>query len=137
MNLAISRIKEILPHFNERPLTEEDFWLICETEKIKVFETTLIVNGFYFADENEAVIYLNSALRGIDWLENAFHELAHHFLHTPPQSRKQEREAQAIALMALIPSCELEKTVCNSEDLCERARSILHKRLEILSKHGL
>ena len=48
MNLAISRIRQIIPHFNEKALTETDFWLICEKENIRVVEANLIVDGFYY-----------------------------------------------------------------------------------------
>jgi len=109
MNLAISRIRQIIPHFNEKPLTEKDFWTICEKENIHVVEMCLYVDGFYFSDGASRFIVLNSALRGIFWLENAFHEIAHHFLHTPPRCQRQETEARAIALIAILPRGQLEK----------------------------
>ncbi len=65
MNLAISRIRQIIPHFNEQALTEKDFWLICEKENIRVIETRLFVDGFYFCDGRRNFIYLNFSLRDI------------------------------------------------------------------------
>lgn len=49
MNLAISRIRQIIPQFNEEALTEKDFWLLCEKENIRVVEANLIVDGFYYS----------------------------------------------------------------------------------------
>lgn len=137
MNLAIKRIKEIIPHFNEKALTENDFWLIARREKITVVETNLFVEGFYYECEKGAFIYLSSSLRGIVWLENAFHELAHHFLHTPPRNQRQETEARAIALMALIPAAALEKTIKEADEFTDYAGRILHERLQVFAAHGL
>jgi len=137
MNLAISRIRQIIPHFNEKALTEKDFWLICEKENIRVIETRLFVDGFYFCEGASRFIVLNSALRGIFWLENAFHEIAHHFLHTPPRSQRQETDARAIALIAILPRGQLEKLVSEADEFSEYAERILHERLEVLSKHGI
>ncbi len=137
MNLAISRIRQIIPHFNEQALTEKDFWLICEKENIRVIETRLFVDGFYYCDGRQNFIYLNSALRGIFWLENAFHEIAHHFLHTPPRSQRQETEARAIALIAILPRGQLEELVSEADEFSEYAERILHERLEVLSIHGI
>ena len=61
------------------------------------------------------VIYLNSALRGIFCLENAFHEIAHHFLHTPPSDPRKESEARAIALIAILPRSQLEKAATEAD----------------------
>lgn len=137
MNLAITRIKQIIPHFNEKSLNESDFWRIVRYEKITVVETDLFINGFYFECSKGAFIYLNSNLRGVIWLENAFHELAHYFLHTPPGSQRQEEEASAIALMALLPISELEKAASEADDFSEVAGRILHERLRIFAAHGL
>ncbi len=136
MNLAITRIKKIIPHFNEKPLDESDFWRIVRSEKITVVETDLFINGFYFECEKGAFIYLNSGLRGICWLENAFHELAHHFLHTPPGDERDEAEARTIALMALLPLSELEKAAVEADDFSEVAGRILHERLQVFAEYG-
>jgi len=137
MNLAISRIRQIIPHFNEQALTEKDIWTICEKENIRVVETRLFVDGFYYCDGRRSHIYLNSALRGIFWLENAFHEIAHHFLHTPPRCQRQETEARAIALIAILPRGQLEKAVTEADEFSEYAERILHERLQILAEHGI
>jgi Zn-dependent peptidase ImmA (M78 family) len=137
MNLAISRIKQIIPHFNERTLTEKDFWLLCEKENIRVVEASLIVDGFYYCDGRRSHIYLNSALRGVFWLENAFHEIAHHFLHTPPRCQRQETEARAIALIAILPRSQLEKAASEADEFSEYAERILHERVQILQQYGI
>lgn len=138
MNLAISRIKEIIPYFNEKPLTENDFWQICEREQIQVVETNLVVNGFYYEGQKRKIICLNKALQGLAWLESAFHELAHYFLHAPPPHDRQEREARAIALIAILPRTDLEKTGTDGlDEYSEYAGRIVAERFEVLEKHGL
>jgi Zn-dependent peptidase ImmA (M78 family) len=137
MNLAISRIKQIIPHFNEQALTEKDFWLLCEKENIRVVEANLIVDGFYYCDGRRPHIFLNSALRGVFWLENAFHEIAHHFLHTPPRCQRQETEARAIALIAILPRSQLEKAASEADEFSEYAERILHERVQILQQYGI
>ena len=137
MNLAISRIRQIIPHFNEKALTETDFWLICEKENIRVVEANLIVDGFYYCDGRRSHIYLSSALRGIFWLENAFHEIAHHFLHTPPTTERKEEEARAIALIAILPRGQLEKAATEADEYSDYAERILHERVQILQQYGI
>lgn len=137
MNLAISRIKQLIPHFNEEALTEKDFWFLCEQENIRVVEADLIVDGFYFSDGRRSHIFLNSALRGVFWLENAFHEIAHHFLHTPPGCERHETEARAIALIAILPRHDLEKAALETDEYSEYAERILRERLQIFAEHGI
>lgn len=136
MNLAIARIKKIIPHFNEVPLTENDFWRVCRSERIDVTEAELLVDGFCFERDGRKLICLNRGLRGVFWLQAAFHELAHYFLHTPPICDRCEEEARAIALLAILPLGNLEKVVLETEEFSEFASEILRERLLILAKHG-
>ena len=49
MNLAITRIKQIIPHFNDQALTEKDFWKICENEEIPLSKCTCSLTDFISA----------------------------------------------------------------------------------------
>lgn len=127
MNLAFRKLKGALPGLNKRPFTLADFYRICRREKIKVHEIPLRVPGFYMVNRGHAHLYLNSALRGVAFLLAALHELGHHFLHAPPTrtvayfyrlppNSKKELEAQAFALIALIPDWLLKKFLANEEN---------------------
>jgi Zn-dependent peptidase ImmA (M78 family) len=110
MNLSLERLKKY--GFNRRELTERDFYAICEAEGIQVTEMDVPVS-FYFCLLGERHIILNKKLKGIKKTFTMFHELAHHFLHGTdlPETAmffglnksKSELEADAIALLAIIP----------------------------------
>src|SRR5437764_13830 len=84
MLLALTAIKRAIPDFNKRPLTAEDFRRACRRLKVSVHEIPLVVDGFYMFTMGRAHIYINIRLRGMRWLLTAWHELAHHILHSPP-----------------------------------------------------
>lgn len=89
---------------------------MTERERITVHETPLRVPSLYAVDEGEAHIWLNNSISGWPRLYNAWHETGHHFLHVPQEigsivyfrrpdtpANKIEREADAFALLALLP----------------------------------
>ncbi len=126
MNLALRILQRAILDWNRRSLTLDDFYRICRRERIKVHEIPLRVPGFYMVDRGRAHLYLNSSLRGMEFLLAAFHELGHHFLHAPPHrtvsyfyrqpaNTKKEIEAQAFALIALIPDSLLKKILASEE----------------------
>lgn len=126
MKLALAKLKRCVRDLDKRPLTSVDFYRLCRREKIKVIEIPLSVPGFYVVCKGKAYIYLNNRLRGIAWLLAAFHELGHHFLHAPPfatvalfyqlkPDTKQEKEAQAFAIIALIPEPLMRKLLASGE----------------------
>lgn len=105
--------------WNERPLNEADFYLLCRRYKITVQELPLRVSGFYYSVMRRHFIAIDSKLPPRKKLFVMFHELAHYLMHAPNhnetasyhgiggQTRK-EREADAFALIALIPKYWLE-----------------------------
>ena len=119
MILALSMIKRLIPDWNERPLTEADFWRICRRLKgdwkVKVHEINLSVPGFYMSSPHGgAHIYINKNLRGMAWLLTAFHELGHHLMHAPPDvtvayfyqqkpHTKEDLEADAFKIICVLP----------------------------------
>lgn len=130
-NLSFTRIKKAMPGFNERELTEEDFWKIAKRERIVVKEMWMPANGYWQRRRGRDYIILNKRLRGTYlWLHTAFHELVHYFLDTPLPSEEpttlyrrrspdpddpRERLADAFALVAMIPFRRLEQLA--GEDL--------------------
>lgn len=98
--------------WNERVLTRKDFYTACAADGVLVREAQmpLRVKGFYTVCEGVPVIMLNRALHGVERIIVGWHELGHHTLHSPGQSRfctgtisKLEYEAQRFAACALIP----------------------------------
>ncbi|MGH9949446.1 MAG: ImmA/IrrE family metallo-endopeptidase [Pyrinomonadaceae bacterium] len=100
--------------WNERPLTETDFYKLCRRFKITVDEIPLRVSGFYYCVMGRHFIAIDSKLPPKKKLFVMFHEFAHFLMHAPNtnetasyhglgrQTRK-EREADMFALVALIP----------------------------------
>lgn len=105
MMLSYQRIKEVIPAFNERPLTPEDFFFLTETNDIDVCEMKLKRRGYHVWDDGDDYIFIKKTLRGLKWQETAFHELFHALVQVPLAiiHRKQQLEASAFALIALVP----------------------------------
>ena len=144
MRLVLARLARF--GWNRRVLTADDFYEICERERIEVIETPLSNDGFYVVWHKRKFIVLNSKLRGVRWLHVAFHELAHHLLHAPQSigfrglrpDTKQEREAEALALCALIPEPLLRQMLTwEIEDEYGYTRDILEARLKVLDEFGV
>jgi Zn-dependent peptidase ImmA (M78 family) len=88
-------------------------------------------------------IYLNSRQSKSQWLEAAFHELAHHLLHAPDNSpvalfyhlhsnKKEEFEAKAFMALALVPKFLVEtKTVGDLQEEFGYSRELLSFRKEL------
>lgn len=143
MNLILTRLLKSIPHLNQRALTETDFYKLCRKERIAVKEIPLKENiyGYYTNLKGKCYIVINRNLPKMRWLEVAFHELGHHYLHAPvPQSvffnsqqlsHKQEFEAQTLALLALIPQSFL-KTLEMDEDLIfEYPLHLIEERIKL------
>lgn len=143
MNLILRRLLRSIPHLNSRELTEADFHKICRKEKITLAEMPLKAHiyGYYTNIKGKAFIVINRNLPKPRWLEVAFHELGHHFLHAPvPTSvffnsqnltHRQELEAQTLALLALIPTPTL-KEIENEPDLVfEYPLHLIEERIKL------
>jgi Zn-dependent peptidase ImmA (M78 family) len=87
-------------------------------------------------------------LRGVAWLLAAFHELGHHFLHAPPDSTvayfyklksntKEENEAEAFALIALIPESLMLKLIASEEYAEDHGfpAELLKERCELYTRY--
>lgn len=96
--------------FGERQLNEEDFYAICEQEGIEVIWSQKKYS-FYFHVLDKHCIVLPKRKRGLPLLFAMYHELGHYLLHIGDDMAasflngkgKDELEADAVALIALIP----------------------------------
>lgn len=134
--------------WNQRPLTENDFYLICKRLRVNVVEMPLRTDGFYYRVLGRDHIAIDSRLSGVKKLLVQFHELAHLLLHTPESGAtanfhgighktRIEREAEVVALCALIPRGLI--AGCPAGDLVEDygfSPETVVERLEIFSKYG-
>ncbi len=132
-NLSLARIKAVFPHFNERPITEDDFWRAAKREKIIVREIPLAVDGYYQPKRGRHYILINSELTGVKWLHTALHEFCHYLFDVPgvPEnhvmyrrpcgdaSDPREMFADAFALVGLLPFPDLVRL--QGEDLSDNA----------------
>lgn len=121
MQLTLTKIREVFPHFNERPVTEEDFWRACKRLKIVVRQIPLTVNGYYNRRRGRDYIIINSNLAGLPWLFTALHEFTHYLFDSPDESDNfalysglcldkedfREKRADAFAMIGLLPFPDL------------------------------
>ena len=99
-----------------RTFNENDFWRICADEDVEVFWSKKRFPMYFTVPADDLrVIVLPDRLIGIRLLFVMFHELAHHWLHGGDEpciaflggsDRKCEAEADAIALLALMPHAD-------------------------------
>lgn len=131
-NLSLTRIRQVLPDFNKKIYTEEDFWRIAKKLKIIVRELPLDVDGYHERKRGRYYILINSRLRGLKWLHTAFHELCHFLFDVPCDSDNyvmfrhssgdekdpRERFADAFATICLMPWPELVR-IATEEEISE------------------
>lgn len=147
MNLSLSKIKKLDVGWNERPLTEADFFSLCRRFKITVEEMPLRVSGFYYFVMGRHFIAIDSKLPREKKLFVMFHEFAHFLLHVPQgnatadyhgvgRKTRKEKQADAFALCALIPKKHLASAEHN--DLAtEFAADLIRERLELFERYGI
>lgn len=150
MQLSYKRFQQVFPHFNQIPLTEQDFWRTAQSEKIVVSETEMVPDGYFERRNGKSFILINKRLRGIFWRRTAFHELVHHFV-TPPdlfprvkQYRtplinigKEEQIADALALIAVLPFADAYKYAAEDWSDAPDFGEILEERLKLYLDFGV
>ena len=132
---------------NSRAFTEQDFYRLCEAEKIQIIETDEPFSWWMTLD-GQSYIVLNRNLRGYKLLFTMLHELSHHYLHGGcslnaiksfgSNRRREEREADFFATLAVYPlpvllSGELVVYEAHDPYLC----IIRQRREEIYRRFGL
>lgn len=114
MQFFRKKLTDLKIDWNERPLTEGDFYRICRRFKITVTEMPLRISGFYYRLLGRDFIAIDSRLAGPQKLFVMFHELGHFLFHAPESGAtanfhglghktRCESEADAFALAAIIP----------------------------------
>lgn len=149
MNLLMKRLVKSIPQLNRRELTEDDFYKLCRKEKIILGELPLqeTIFGYYTNHAGKSYIIINSKLPKFRWLEVAFHELGHHYLHAPVTQSvffnsnklfpKQEQEAQILAVLALIPLPVLQKIEEDPDIMFDYPLHLIEERIKIFKEHGI
>jgi Zn-dependent peptidase ImmA (M78 family) len=141
MQFLSDKVARLNIGWNERPLTEVDFYRICKRFKITVEEMPLRVSGFYYRVLGRDFIAIDSRLTGNERLMVLFHEFAHFLFHTPEtgesanfhrigRKTRQEKEADAFALCALVPTNSL-ATLEQSDQL---SSEIIRERLKLFEQ---
>jgi len=149
MHIFRDKITKLRIDWNERPMTEADFYRLCKRFKITVKEMPLRVGGFYYRVMGRDFIAIDSKLAGTQKLAVLFHELAHFLFHVPDsgvtanfhgvgrQTRK-EREADVFAFCAIIPLVWLEtRTVHELIDDESIPADMIAARYKIFGQYGI
>ncbi|MBX3266384.1 MAG: ImmA/IrrE family metallo-endopeptidase [Acidobacteria bacterium] len=159
-HFSLSRIREVFPEFNKRPITENDFWRACKRFRIIVKQLPLSVDGYCERRRGRYYILINSRLTGYKWLHTALHEFCHFLFDAPDQNENyvfyrrpydrdsirdgmkrtveaRERFADAFALIAMLPMPELERLA--HEDLTENHEllRLCQERIKVRADYGL
>jgi Zn-dependent peptidase ImmA (M78 family) len=132
--------------FNERRLTEADFYEICHSRNIEVQELDVLAS-FYISILERETIVIDNKLTGVKREFALFHELSHAFLSAQINGprvlfmglcdSKEEHEADAFACIALIPQPNIEDTSFMDGCLSGFARKVFEKRIHLYQTYGL
>ncbi len=149
MLFLLDKISGLHCGWNEKPLTQDDFYRLCRRHKVKVQEMPLRVSGFYYCLLGRHYIAINSRLRTDKKLFVMFHEFAHYLMHAPDtgvtanfhgvgKKTRKEAEADAFALCAIIPKrwieCRHVNELTDDEGIPE---SIIKDRLLVYEAYGI
>jgi Zn-dependent peptidase ImmA (M78 family) len=149
MFFFLDKIAALSIGWNERPLSETDFYRLCKRFKIRVVEMPLRTNGFYYRLRGKDFIAVDSGLAGPQRLLVLFHELGHFLFHTPESGAtanfhgvgrrtRQEREADMFALCSLIPKSWIEtRSAHQLIDDDGFSSEIVAERCAIFAQHGV
>lgn len=137
---AYNLIKDAIPEFNVHCVTADRIFSIVEERRIEFIEKRQIKPGYYVHDEGEDYIFIKATLNGLKWLEAAIHELIHAICHIPINRlhRKQQLEARALSIIALIPIPLLkDKWTFLEENPTRYARQLWNEREQIYFFYGV
>jgi Zn-dependent peptidase ImmA (M78 family) len=137
---------------NRHVFTEADVRRLCAENGVEIIEEELDQEGFYLKMLGRAEIHVNSELRGLRWMYVVLHELGHHLMHAVrlenaaffflnegQQDSKQHHEAEAFALLALLPEPFLRRLLAGDllNELEDYPKEIVLKRLRLLELYGI
>jgi Zn-dependent peptidase ImmA (M78 family) len=145
MQFYLDKIKRLKVGWNERPLSEEDFYRLCSRHSITIVEMPLETNGFYYCVKGRHYIAISSSVERFRKLLVMFHEFAHFLMHVPDSSTtanfhgvgrrtRKEREADAFALCAIIPKTWIESRTV--DELVDEGipEDMLRERLDVYER---
>lgn len=152
MKLVLEKIKKTHKSWNEIQFTESDFYQFCDSQDILINETPMRygVKAMLWFVEDQYVVTINARLVGVDRLFAMWHEIGHFTMHYPSKKiatyfwgeelrygscRREENEADAFALCAIIPKTwietktlrELAEDECISEDLIQKRKKVYER----------
>lgn len=160
MRHSLAALKKRIRGFNLRIHTEADFWAICRREGIRVVFWCLPEGGKGFYGVNRIkmkngrfrsyrFIVIDAGLfKSGDWLPTAFHELAHHFLHTPSsrlavywsrsgEQKRHDKHADIFSLLMRLPLPHfLELHAMAFDEINEFTKRELIERKRIYETYG-
>lgn len=147
MQIFHDKIKNLKAGWNERSLSEDDFYALCERCKIRVQRLPLKVSGFYTCDRKKHYIAIDSRLPTAQATFTMFHEFGHFLMHTPSTAavsnycgskiyRRDETEADAFAYCAMLPLPMLRTR--EPEELADIfGTTFLMERLSVYERYGI
>jgi Zn-dependent peptidase ImmA (M78 family) len=148
MRSYFETIRKLEIGWNDRPLSENDFYRLCRRFRITVVEMPLTTNGFYYCVKRRHFIAVDSRLPRLRKLLVMFHEFAHFLMHAPDtgttasfhgigKKTRKEREADAFALCALIPVSALRSH--SFDDLIEDGltEEMISDRWQVFERLGI
>lgn len=132
--------------FNEKRLTEDDFYQLCHERGITVKELD-VAQSFYFYVLGQEFIVIDKKLTGLAREFDMFHELCHAYLSSRIEQpkvafhglidSKEEVEADAFACIALIPRSQIDDISFTEGCCCGIAMWIYNRRRMIYKLYGL
>lgn len=149
MRFLTEKIRHLKIGWNERELTERDFYRLCKRFKIKVTEMPLTTGGFYYRVMGLDFIAVDSRLPREKKLLVLFHELGHFLFHTPESGAtanfhgigrrtRIECEADVFAVCALLPSKLIEtRSVQELIEVDGFAPEIVAERIAVRERYGI
>lgn len=148
MRFYVEKAKSLGCGWNEVPLTDDDFHLLCRRFKIVVQELPLQVGGFYYSVLGRHFIAIDRKLESRQKLFVMFHEFAHFLLHTPEsgatanfhglgRKTRVELEADIFALCALMPRPWIEgRSMQELVEVDGMPEEMVVQRIRLLSRYG-
>jgi Zn-dependent peptidase ImmA (M78 family) len=139
-------LRRLVPrHWNKQVFTWADFEFFCGLDGVSVYEQPLQERpAFYCVFAGSPSIFIDHKVRKNRRLWVLFHELAHHWLHTPEIhwfegfDQRAEEEAGIVAACCLIPQRLL--LTRRAQEIVEEygyPEDLLQARIEIYRKHKI
>lgn len=134
--------------FNQRQLTEQDFFDICNERGIKV-QFLDVLTSFYLSILGREVIVIDKKLTGVKRLFTMYHELFHSIwgartIDPMPRAAfmglcnsREEHEADAFACIALIPIEKMGDESFKDDCCCGFASDIYDRRVHLYNTYKI